>query len=200
VARAEDQPGTEDDARRSKLLAAAFSVFTRYGYRKTSMDEVARAAQLSRQGLYLHFATKDALFAATVQYALGTALSSAAACLADASAPIGDRLARAFDAWIGRYVGMMGESASDLAEASTTLAGTSVAEHEAEFVELVSKALRNAGVSATYKPAGISARQLAQTLYATARGFKYSCGSRAEFADEFAVAVRVICAGRGKAP
>jgi TetR/AcrR family transcriptional regulator of autoinduction and epiphytic fitness len=190
----------DDGARRTKLLAAAFGVFTRYGYRKTSMDEVARAAQLSRQGLYLHFSTKDELFAATVHYALESALRAAASCLADASVPIQERLSRGFDAWIGRYVGVIGESASDLAEACTSLAGKPVAEHEEAFVELVGKALRSAGASAAYKAAGISTRQLARTLYATARGLKCSCGSRSEFADEFAVAVRVICAGVSRTP
>ena len=49
-------------ARHESLLQAAFGVFLRYGYKKTSMDDLARAAGLSRQGLYLHFANKDALF------------------------------------------------------------------------------------------------------------------------------------------
>jgi AcrR family transcriptional regulator len=54
------------DERRAALLAAAAEVFARYGYRKASMDDVARAAGLSRQGLYLHYPTKDALFKAAV--------------------------------------------------------------------------------------------------------------------------------------
>ena len=54
-----------DDPRRSRLLEAALGVFLRYGYKKTSMDEVARAADLSRQGLYLHFATKGAVTLST---------------------------------------------------------------------------------------------------------------------------------------
>ena len=41
------------DSRREALLEAAVGVFARYGFRKTSMDEVARAAGVSRQGLYL---------------------------------------------------------------------------------------------------------------------------------------------------
>ncbi len=45
------------DARQAAVLEAAVGVFARYGYRKTSMDEVARAAGVSRQGLYLQFAS-----------------------------------------------------------------------------------------------------------------------------------------------
>ena len=49
------------DDRRDTLFHAAAGVFPRYGFRKTSMDDLARAAGLSRQARYLHFATKEAL-------------------------------------------------------------------------------------------------------------------------------------------
>jgi AcrR family transcriptional regulator len=48
------------------LLDAALGVFSRFGYRKTSMDEVARMADFSRQGLYFYYAAKEDLFRATV--------------------------------------------------------------------------------------------------------------------------------------
>src|SRR6266536_3276740 len=50
--------------RRATLVEIATGVFTRYGFKKTSMDDVARAAGLSRAGLYLHFANKTELFRA----------------------------------------------------------------------------------------------------------------------------------------
>ena len=40
------------------------------------MDEIARAADISRQGLYLYFANKDALFRAAVAQELDTALET----------------------------------------------------------------------------------------------------------------------------
>src|SRR6187455_2361307 len=103
-----------DDPRRCRLLDAALGVFTRFGFRKTSMDEVARAADLSRQGLYLHFATKEELFRATVEMALRRALDDAAARLRDADLATEDKLVRGFDEWLGRYVGMM--QGHDIAE------------------------------------------------------------------------------------
>ena len=53
---AEAPPLPETDTRQEAVLEAAVGVFARYGFRKTSMDEVARAAGVSRQGLYLQFA------------------------------------------------------------------------------------------------------------------------------------------------
>ena len=70
-----------EDPRRRKLMDAALGIFVRFGFRKTSMDEVARAAGVSRQVLYLHFATKEELFRATVQHALDSAMEATAASL-----------------------------------------------------------------------------------------------------------------------
>ena len=50
-----------------------------------------------------------------------------------------------------------------------------------------------AGLPAAYKPAGLTARQLADTLRATAIGLKHTAASRAAFVDAFTVAVRAIC-------
>ena len=74
---------TPDNARRERVLAAALEVFGRYGFRKASMDEIARSADISRQGLYLHFANKDALFRAAVRQELDTALGDASRCLSE---------------------------------------------------------------------------------------------------------------------
>lgn len=65
------------DSRREAVLEAAIGVFARYGFRKSSMDEVARAAGVSRQGLYLHFADKEELFRTAVAYKLQAQLTAA---------------------------------------------------------------------------------------------------------------------------
>jgi TetR/AcrR family transcriptional regulator, regulator of autoinduction and epiphytic fitness len=182
------------DARRRGLLDAAVTVFARYGYRKTSMEEVARAAQVSRQGLYLHFATKDALFRAAVTNLLAGSLQAATAVLRDGALPLEERLVRAFDEWVGRYVGMFGAAASDLAPAAGTLIGPVVAEHEGLFAEAVTRAITAGRLAAAYRRAGLGARQLADTLLATARGLKHSSETRQAFGRAMTVAVRVMCA------
>mgnify|MGYP000538287916 CR=1 FL=1 len=90
-------------------------------------------------------------------------------------------------------IGMMGAGAADLTEASNELADSALEHYENLFVEAVAKTLRASGLMAAYKPAGLTARQLAETLSATARGFKYSCGSRTDFVTGFTIAVRAMC-------
>jgi AcrR family transcriptional regulator len=189
-----------EDPRLRKLLETAVLVFTRFGFRKTSMDEVARAAGVSRQGLYLHFATKEELFAAAVESTLRTSLDAASHALATASLPLERRLVLAFDEWVGRFIGMMGSGAVDLVEASKTLVGPMVAELDALFVDTVAKSIRTSRLMAAYKASGLTARQLADTLYATARGYKYSSATREAFVGSMTIAVRALCAPLRETP
>ena len=53
-------------ATREGILDSARTLLARQGYRRTSMEHVAREAGLSRRTLYLHFEHKRALFLATI--------------------------------------------------------------------------------------------------------------------------------------
>ena len=182
-----------DEGRRQALLEAAIAVFMRFGYRKTSMEEVARAAHISRQGLYLHFADKEDLFRAAVRHALEGSLRAATEAVRDRSLSLEEKLVRAFEAWTGRYVGMMGTGATDLAEAMSALIGPLYSEHEARFTELLARAIASSGLAAAYRRSGLTSKQLAETLQATARGLKYSSSSPEGFSRSMTVAVRAMC-------
>ena len=43
------------DHRQTSILLGAWNTFAAYGYKKTSMDDIARAAGMSRPALYLHY-------------------------------------------------------------------------------------------------------------------------------------------------
>ncbi|MBM7112430.1 TetR/AcrR family transcriptional regulator [Archangium primigenium] len=182
-----------EDSRRRALLDTAMGVFVRHGYRKTSMDEVARAAQISRQGLYLHFSTKEELFRASIRQFLDSTLRTASAVLEDATLPLDTRLARALDEGYGRFAGKANPDALDLVEASHALLGTLVEEHEDLFAEALARALRASRGMSAYKPVGLTARQLADTLVVTATGLKHRVATRDEFIKGITVAVRALC-------
>ena len=188
-----------DEGRRRALLDAAITVFMRFGYRKTSMEEVARAAQISRQGLYLHFSTKEDLFRAAVKHALEGSLQAATQAVRDPALSAEQKLVGAFDSWMGRYVGMMGTGAGDLAEAMSALIGPLYSEHEGQFMELVARTIASSGLAGAYRRAGLTGRQLAETLHATARGLKHSSPSREAFVRSMTVAVRAMCLPLGGA-
>jgi TetR/AcrR family transcriptional regulator of autoinduction and epiphytic fitness len=181
------------ETRQSALLDAAVGVFARYGFRKTSMDEVARAAGVSRQGLYLQFANKEELFRKAVEHTLSSQLSAAAAALSDRQEDIELRLLAACDAWAGRFVGSLGSDAADLMCASTSLAGATLTHYEERFEALIAHAIADSPLGALYVSAGLSSHESARVLHATARGLKHSSASREEFLSGMKAATRMFC-------
>jgi AcrR family transcriptional regulator len=183
----------ETDARQSAVLDAAVSVFARYGFRKASMDEVARAAGVSRQGLYLQFANKEELFRKALEHSLNSQLSAAVAALSRAEDTLEVRLVAACDAWSGRFVGSLGSDAADLMCASTSLAGATLTQYESQFELAVARAIADSSLRLFCAAEGLCAADLARVLHATARGLKQSAASREEFVKGMTIAARMFC-------
>lgn len=180
---------------REAILDAATAVFARYGFRKTSMDDIARAVGLSRQGLYLHFANKEALFQAGVLRVVEVSRRAARDALARDDLEIEARLLGAFEALhadaIGESAALMGE----LLETAKALVGPAMAELEDEFVADVARVLKSTGIAAGWKEAGVSAKELAEHLYATSSGLKHVVPTVAEYRERMRVALRIACRG-----
>ena len=68
-----------------RILDAAMLVFRRHGFRRSSIEQAAEEAGLTRQALYHHFASKEALFRAVIErlYEQGLAAEIAAAKVAE---------------------------------------------------------------------------------------------------------------------
>ena len=182
------------EPKQEAILEAAVGVFARYGFRKTSMDEVARAAGVSRQGLYLLFADKEELFRKAISYKLSRQLSAAIIELSDPLAPLESRLISACDEWGGRSVGLFAGDAADLMCAGTTLAGATVAHYESEFEHALTQALVESPLANFCAKVGVQPSDVARTLLATVRGLKHSCKSRQEFVQQMTAAARMFCA------
>lgn len=186
------------ESRREALLEAAVGVFARYGFRKASMDEVARAAGVSRQGLYLQFADKEELFRKAVTFKLTRQLSAAIAALSNPDADLEARLIAACDEWSGRYVGISGADAADLMCASTALAGATLSEYQAKFEKALAQAVAASPLNAFCAAGGFSAADAARALHATARGLKHSSQSRQEFVQAITAAAHMFCSPLSK--
>jgi TetR/AcrR family transcriptional regulator, regulator of autoinduction and epiphytic fitness len=193
---------TADSARRERVLAVALEVFGRYGFRKASMDEIARAADMSRQGLYLHFASKDALFRAAVRQELDTALAEVSRCLDEEGVALEPRVVAALDAWLGRYVGsMLVPDIGNLLHDPAMQLGDMVEPAIAEFDARLAAAIAAAMSEKDSRRLGVTPEEIAGALHTAAQGAKYLATARAESREEFidrtAAAVRVVFAGFG---
>jgi AcrR family transcriptional regulator len=68
-----------------RILDAAMRVFRRHGFRRSSIEQAAEEAGLTRQALYHHFPSKEALFRAVIErlYEQGLAAEITAAMAAE---------------------------------------------------------------------------------------------------------------------
>ncbi len=181
------------DARRQQLLEAALTVFARHGYRKTSMDDVAQAAGVSRQGLYLHFENKEDVFRAAVHHSIRKSHAAVEKALETPAASLEDRLVDAFDAFVGCHVGTVGADVDDLMSACQALLGTAVQGEKKAFARRIAQAIEDAGVGAALERSNLTAKDLAQTLCATAYGLKQMQSTRQGFVSAMRTAVRAFC-------
>jgi TetR/AcrR family fatty acid metabolism transcriptional regulator len=56
--------------RKTELLTAARTIFTQKGFHRTTMDDVAREAGISKGALYLYFPSKEKMFMALIEKGL----------------------------------------------------------------------------------------------------------------------------------
>jgi AcrR family transcriptional regulator len=187
----------ENASRRTAIVASAIGVFQRYGFKKTSMDDLARAAGLSRQGLYLHFTTKEALFKEAVQYVVGAMRDGFRAALAT-DGPIEERVFTAFDAVHGAGVSQFGDHMDELLETATSLLGPIAEELEKAIVGDLAKALKAGGVADGWKDAGVGAKDLATHLHDASSGLKHRVTTQEDYREGLRVAVRIVCRGAAR--
>ena len=181
------------DSRLCAVLDAAIAVFARFGYRKTSMDDVARAAGVSRQGLYLSFANKEELFRRALEHSLSGQLACAITALSRAEDSLETRIIAACKEWSGRFVGYLGADAADLMCASTSLAGATLAEYEWQFETALVNAIDATPMADRCAAAGLNIADFARALHATARGLKQTCKTQEDFLKPMTAAVRMAC-------
>jgi len=85
---------------RTRILDAAMLVFRRHGFRRSSIEQAAEAAGLTRQALYHHFKSKEELFRAVIERLYENALATEIAA-ANAAEKAGGSLADILVAQLG---------------------------------------------------------------------------------------------------
>lgn len=87
----DDDDQSREARKRRRILRAAHALFLAKGYRKTSIDEVARKAEVAKGTVYLYYASKGALLEAAVTLEKKTLMAQVAP-LFDGSIPRAERL------------------------------------------------------------------------------------------------------------
>ena len=58
--------GTKKELNRESILKIAQEIFSKYGYRKTTLDDIANAVRKGKSSLYYYFKSKEDLFQAVI--------------------------------------------------------------------------------------------------------------------------------------
>ena len=66
-----DRQAERRSSTRRRILDAAIGVFAEKGYHDTAVDDIARASETSKGGIYFHFPNKQGIFLALVEYLAG---------------------------------------------------------------------------------------------------------------------------------
>ncbi len=160
------------DPRRATILGAAFDTFCRYGFRRSSMDDIARAAGLSRAALYLHFANKQDIYRSLIQQYFIVTETRAAAALRPGM-PADAALAAFFAAKAGPELETMLASphGQELLDANAATAADIVHSGEARIAAILADWLRAETVAGRIVLPD-TAEDTANTLVAALAGLK----------------------------
>jgi len=191
-------PRGDTEARRGAILDAALRVFGQYGYRRTSMDDIAGEAGIGKGTIYLSFASKEEVFQALGQR-LAQRMLAGAETARRRHGTTADKLAAMHAAWFGTYAETISRSphAAELLDAKHRLSADLVADAGSQYKRLVRDVLTEAVAAGelNLEPAGLTADTAAELLIASARGLESSAASPAAYRRYLDALVRVIVAG-----
>jgi AcrR family transcriptional regulator len=168
-----------DAKHRAAILEAALAAFTRYGYRRVTMGDIAEGSGLSRPTLYNVFPNKEAVFVGVVRHVHEAAIEEIRErTVAEASLP--GRLEIAFEVWLIRPYRMMHRSpdAKELLESTHAFASGVFEEAYREFESVLEGIIEPFG--ARLKLIDMTPSELARALSASGTGMKH----RARDAEE----------------
>ena len=187
----------ESNGKREAILAAALTLFHRYGFRKTSMELIADTAQVAKPTVYAHFADKDALFAAVCEHVLESILAAARAA-AKIEGPLEARLSGVLAAKFTHLFELVDASphAAELLGSSDRVAAERVDEADRRFAAILKELLSEAVEAGEIDPAraGSSVPRLVEVLLRCGHGAGYHAGDGARHRKQLEEMVRIVVA------
>ena len=169
------EPSPDLSPKSQAILDAAERLFVRYGYRKSSMDDVAREAGIAKGTVYLYYAGKEALFRALLERT-GANVLQASETAAHAPLPFEDRLFGVLNAFYGYFYERFSDSGhlQELGEIRGSL-GQDLTEqlrqnHWQILVDLLGRAEAEGEVGLSQR--ALTPQDVAMTLIAAASGAK----------------------------
>jgi AcrR family transcriptional regulator len=131
---------------RDSILDAAFRLFAQYGYRRTSLGDIAEEVGLSRPALYHYFRNKEDVFRALSQRINAGVVAAVTEAASVRGVPLSDKLEGVLAARIGWAFDLLhaSEHGRELVDEKNRLCGPPTAETNARFVGVLAAILERA--------------------------------------------------------
>jgi AcrR family transcriptional regulator len=169
----------EATTRVDQIAEAALRRFARYGFKRSSMDDIAREAGLAKATLYLHFKGKDDVFRAMLAL-IGRRVEARCAAVMATPIPFAGKLSALLDAHYGTGYACFGsgEHLVELKSVMLSIAGAEVEAFEAIFARHVTALIESAEADGSIMIArsGLSKADFVATLMRAAAGAKPVAG------------------------
>lgn len=180
------------------MVEEATRLFSLYGFRRTSVDEIAAAAQLAKPTLYAYFPDKDAILAAVVEAVLGCILTTAREAAATPG-PIEARLSAVLSAKFTYLFGLVDRSphASELLGSGSRVGAAQVEATDKDFATIVRRLVEAADEAGELdlSRAGLTSRRLTEALLRAGHGAAYHTKTPEEHAKHLGELVTLVVAG-----
>ncbi len=74
---------------RKKIIKTSGQIFSRYGFRKTTMEEISKALKMGKSSVYYYFKSKEEIFKAVVLYEANILRSELTKAIKSVDSPVG---------------------------------------------------------------------------------------------------------------
>jgi TetR/AcrR family transcriptional regulator len=165
--------GDPDDDRVRRILDAAYACFTRHGVRRTTMDDIAAAADMSRPAVYQYVRSKDDAFRRLATRLFDSTLAQARAA-AEVEGTLSERLHAILATKLELTLQLWRDSphAAELLDAGARLSGDLVESMHAAMSELIIATVDAAVRRGELAPDAVDAGELADIALALTRGLE----------------------------
>lgn len=178
------QPSARASAKKNAVLDTTANVFAQYGFKRTTMNDIAQAAGISRPALYLMFDNKEQLFKELAAYRLDLALREAKAVL-EGDGSVSSRFIDAIMIFEKTYTEPVANSphGAELIDVNMNLATDVMSKGYARLIAALAKLLKDADKSGevSFKNTPMSYKTFVELLLSSIGGLKKKAGSKAEY-------------------
>ena len=193
-------PGAPDP-KREAILAAALIQFSCYGFRRTSMADIAKETGFSRASLYSYFENKEVIFRSLSATMHEQSLATAESSLKDAGSgrPIAFCVEEAILGRFGSFHEVVSQSAhgAEIYDENNRLCGELVVSSSERFRGMLTKALSAATRAGEIdlRGVGLTAPAAAELIHLSAAGLKQHAPDVETLEKRVRSFVRVFFAG-----